>query len=118
MTVVQARLLTGARFCPQVNVPVQVPGQPPMSVALLGLQRSDMRLLHVAAKLGPVISRMAREHASSQVGSSICASRAWIDTLTHVEPSGCHDNCTVLNVYSTVSSQVALYTSLRSSAPR
>ncbi len=55
--------------CPQVNIPVLVPGQPPMSIALLGLQRSDMRLLHVAAKLGPVILRMAQEHAAQKVGS-------------------------------------------------
>jgi hypothetical protein len=52
----------------QVNIPVLVPGRPPMSVALLGLQRSDTRLLHVAAKLGPLISAAAQEAAMQQVG--------------------------------------------------
>ena len=52
----------------QVNIPVLIPGQPPMSVALLGLQRSDTRLLHVAAKLGPLISAAAQEAATQQVG--------------------------------------------------
>ena len=60
------------RPCLQVNIPVQVPGQPPMSVALLGLQRSDLRLLHVAAKLGPLISRAAQQAAAQKVGNLRC----------------------------------------------
>ena len=50
----------------QVNIPVLMPGQPPLSVALLGLHKSDMRLLHVAAKLGAFIAN-ALEQASQQV---------------------------------------------------
>ncbi len=75
--------------CPQVNIPVLVPGQPPMSVALLGAQRSDMRLLHVAAKLGPVISRMAQEHAAQKVHSfqgDLCTGRH-VNTCWGTRPS-------------------------------
>lgn len=38
-----------------------VPGQPVTSVSILGLHKSDMRLLHLAAKLGPVITEAARQ---------------------------------------------------------
>ena len=61
--------MTVSHAWPQVNIPVLVPGQPPMSVALLGLQRSDMRLLHVAAKLGPLISRAAQEATTQKVAT-------------------------------------------------
>ena len=75
-----------------MNIPVLVPGQPPMSVALLGLQRSDMRLLHVAAKLGPVILRMAQEHAAQKVGSFLfttCAGMRCHDMWSHAPEMTC-----------------------------
>lgn len=40
-----------------------IPGQPPLSVALLGLHKSDMRLLHVANKLGTFIARAVGQAA-------------------------------------------------------
>lgn len=44
-----------------MTIPVVVPGQPVTSVSILGLHKSDMRLLHLAAKLGPVITEAARQ---------------------------------------------------------
>lgn len=52
--------------CAQVCIPVQVPGQPLMSVAVVGLQRSDLRLLTAAEKLGPMISECAAKLAAAQ----------------------------------------------------
>ncbi|KAL3142976.1 Amidase 1 [Trebouxia sp. C0009 RCD-2024] len=46
---------------PQVTIPVVVPGQPVTSVSILGLHKCDMRLLHLAAKLGPVITQAAHQ---------------------------------------------------------
>ncbi|BDA48105.1 Amidase 1 [Coccomyxa sp. Obi] len=51
---------------PQVCIPVHVPGQPPASVAVVGLQRSDMRLLTAAEKLGPMITDAAVKLAAAQ----------------------------------------------------
>jgi hypothetical protein len=60
---------------------VQVPGKDPASVAVLGLQRSDMRLLAAAEKLGPHIqeaaTRLAAQapaHASAQNGKPASSS--------------------------------------------
>ena len=50
----------------QVCIPVHVPGQPPASVAVVGLQRSDMRLLAAAEKLGPMITDAAVKLAAAQ----------------------------------------------------
>lgn len=47
-------------------IPVLVPGQPPASVAVVGLQRSDMRLLTAAEKLGPMITDAAVKLAAAQ----------------------------------------------------
>ena len=49
----------------QVCIPVRIPGQPPQSVAVLGLQRSDMRLLAAAEKLGPAIAEAAATLAAA-----------------------------------------------------
>lgn len=38
-----------------------VPGLPPLSVTLMGMFKSDVRLLAVAAKLAPLIATAARE---------------------------------------------------------
>lgn len=45
---------------------MNVPGQPPASVALVGLQRSDMRLLTAAEKLGPLVTEAAVKLAAAQ----------------------------------------------------
>ncbi|KAK9806733.1 hypothetical protein WJX72_000870 [[Myrmecia] bisecta] len=42
---------------PQVAIPVNLPGERPLSVSILGLQKSDMRVLAVAAALGPLIGQ-------------------------------------------------------------
>lgn len=42
-------------------IPVMVPGLPPLSVTLLGMFKSDVRLLAVAAKLAPLIAAAALE---------------------------------------------------------
>lgn len=48
----------------QVVIPVKIPGSPPLAIALIGMPRSDMQLLHVASKLGPLITRTAPEIAA------------------------------------------------------
>ena len=45
---------------------MNVPGQPPASVALVGLQRSDMRLLTAAEKLGPLVTEAVKLAAAQQ----------------------------------------------------
>lgn len=47
----------------QAVIPVALPGQPPLSIALLGTPRSDLQLLHLVAKLGPLIGRLAPQIA-------------------------------------------------------
>ncbi len=47
----------------QVTLPVEMPGQPVTSISILSLHKSDMRLLHLAAKLGPLIADAAQEVA-------------------------------------------------------
>ena len=44
---------------------MQLPGAPPVAIALLGMQRSDMQLLHVASKLGPLVGRLAPQIAAT-----------------------------------------------------
>ena len=51
-------------FLAQAVIPVNVPGTPPLAIALLGGPRSDMQLLHIAGKLAPQIQRSATEIAS------------------------------------------------------
>lgn len=41
----------------QVNVPVQLPGQGPLSIAMLGLAKSELSLLSIAARLAPLIAQ-------------------------------------------------------------
>lgn len=43
----------------QVVIPVQFPDKPPMSVSLLGLRKTDMQLLAIAASLAPKIQQAA-----------------------------------------------------------
>lgn len=71
--------------CPlaQVNVPVVLPDQAPMSVAILALQRSDTRLLSAALQLGPFIQEAAAQLSASRnaadapaAGSSAASSPA------------------------------------------
>lgn len=54
------------RCCKQVCIPVDIPGRPPASVAVVGMQRSDMRLLTAAEKLGPHIQEAAAKLAVRQ----------------------------------------------------
>lgn len=42
-----------------------VPGRPVSSVSILSLHKSDMRLLHLAAKLGPIITEAAQQVAAA-----------------------------------------------------
>ena len=49
----------------QVTVPVVLPDQAPMSVAILALQRSDKRLLSAALQLGPFIQEAAAQLVAS-----------------------------------------------------
>ncbi|KAA6429725.1 MAG: hypothetical protein FRX49_00159 [Trebouxia sp. A1-2] len=48
---------------PQVTVPVRMPGHAVTSISILSLHKSDMRLLHLAAKLGPLIAEAAQDVA-------------------------------------------------------
>lgn len=50
-------------FRMQAVIPVTLPGEPPLSFALLGMPRSDLQLLHVTAKLGPLLGRLAPQIA-------------------------------------------------------
>ena len=47
-------------------MPVVLPDQAPMSVAILALQRSDNRLLSAALQLGPFIQEAAAQLAASK----------------------------------------------------
>ncbi len=47
----------------QVTVPVRMPGHAVTSISILSLHKSDMRLLHLAAKLGPLIAEAAQDVA-------------------------------------------------------
>ncbi len=47
----------------QVTVPVGMPGHAVTSISILSLHKSDMRLLHLAAKLGPLIAEAAQDVA-------------------------------------------------------
>ncbi|CAL8462898.1 g2432 [Coccomyxa elongata] len=69
---------------PQVCIPVHVPGQPPASVAVVGLQRSDMRLLTAAEKLGPMITDAAVKLAAAQQRSAAGAAN---ENSTSATPS-------------------------------
>ena len=44
-------------------MPVEMPGQQLTSISMLGLHKSDMRLLHLAAKISPLIAQAAEEIA-------------------------------------------------------
>lgn len=56
--------------CAQVCIPVHIPGRPPQSVALVGLQRSDARLLAAAEKLGPLVSEAAAKLAAASAATA------------------------------------------------
>ncbi|KAK9794378.1 hypothetical protein WJX73_002477 [Symbiochloris irregularis] len=43
---------------PQVNVPIDIPGQGPLSIALLGLAKSDMSLIDIALRMAPLINKV------------------------------------------------------------
>lgn len=47
----------------QVTIPVEMAGQGTTSISILSLHKSDMRLLHLAAKLGPLIAEAAQDVA-------------------------------------------------------
>jgi Asp-tRNA(Asn)/Glu-tRNA(Gln) amidotransferase A subunit family amidase len=51
--------------CPSVVVPVSLPGDPPLAVALFGQVRSDLRLLAVAERLTPFVKVGRRPTALS-----------------------------------------------------
>lgn len=51
----------------QAVIPVAVHGQPPLSVSLMGLHKSDRRLLAIAAKLAPLIAAAAAKSTPQQV---------------------------------------------------
>lgn len=48
---------------PQVTIPVEITGRGVTSISILSLHKSDMRLLHLAAKLAPLIASAAQEVA-------------------------------------------------------
>ena len=52
----------------QVTVPVVLPDTAPMAVGIVGLQRSDRRLLAAAQQLGPLIQEAAAKLAASPGG--------------------------------------------------
>ena len=47
----------------QVTIPVEITGRGVTSISILSLHKSDMRLLHLAAKLAPLIASAAQEVA-------------------------------------------------------
>lgn len=44
---------------------MNIPGQPPAAVALLGMVKSDLRLLGIAEKLGPLVAEAAAALATA-----------------------------------------------------
>ena len=54
----------------QVTVPVVLPDAAPMAVGIVGLQRSDRRLLAAAQQLGPLIQEAAAKLAASRVAAA------------------------------------------------
>lgn len=54
----------------QVIVPVVLPDEAPMAVGIVGLQRSDRRLLAAAQQLGPLIQEAAAKLAASRMGAA------------------------------------------------
>ena len=78
-------LSPGNGFLSQVVIPVPIPGRPPLSVGLLGLPKSDMRLLHIAGRLAPLLVRLAEraahdfERQQQQVGFlSAISAAGWV----------------------------------------
>ena len=53
----------------QVTVPVVLPDAAPMAVGIVGLQRSDRRLLAAAQQLGPLIQEAAAKLAASRAAA-------------------------------------------------
>ena len=70
----------------QVNIPISIPGQGPLSIALLGLAKSDRSLIDIAARLAPHIAAAVpaldqpgdaegeEEEEASRKGSNVRAS--------------------------------------------
>ena len=54
----------------QVTVPVVLPDAAPMAVGIVGLQRSDRRLLAAAQQLGPLIQEAAAKLAASRAAAA------------------------------------------------
>lgn len=54
----------------QVVVPVMLPDQAPMAVGIVGLQRSDLRLLAAVQQLGPLIQEAASKLWASRKSDS------------------------------------------------
>ena len=54
----------------QVTVPVVLPDAAPMAVGIIGLQRSDRRLLAAAQQLGPLIQEAAAKLAASRAAAA------------------------------------------------
>ncbi|KAK9839835.1 hypothetical protein WJX81_005197 [Elliptochloris bilobata] len=55
----QLAALAALAGVPQVCIPVPIPGRPPAALALIGMAKSDLRLLAVAEKLGPLLAEAA-----------------------------------------------------------
>ena len=91
--------MSSQRLAMQVNVPVHLPGKGPLSLALLGLAKSDMSLLNIATKLSPLIAAAvptldrpveeeedaqrarSKSHASASTLNGVCfasPSSSWI----------------------------------------
>ena len=49
----------------QVCIPVPLPGRPPAGIALIGMAKSDLRLLAVAEGLGPLVAEAASALAAA-----------------------------------------------------
>lgn len=69
-------------------VPVDLPGQQLSSISILSLHKSDLRLLHLAAKLGPLIADAAR-----QVAAAMAEEEAQQDSQPQASTSGRASAC-------------------------
>eukprot|EP00775_Hariotina_reticulata_P013360 gene13360-13488_t len=62
--------------CPSVVLPVSLPGDPPLAVALFGQARSDQRLLAVADKLMPFVKAELVSMRDKAAAASLAESKA------------------------------------------
>jgi len=91
----------------QVTVPVRMPGHAVTSISILSLHKSDMRLLHLAAKLGPLIAEAAQDVAvamaeeQAEYDEQQQASTTGVLLIIWCQPAWmgrCEQNCVVLAI--------------------